>query len=433
MTKMSQIFETDQQYLMPGIQQIASRSQLVIERGEGAVLWDEKGKSYIDLFAGVGVCSVGHSHSRFVGAVTEQLNKVIVGSFSTKVRAEFGELLASVTPENMNRFQLFSCGSEAVEAALRLARSYTKKSNFLSFWGGFHGKTLGSLGLCGVDFKNDYQPIPQGYTKVPYAECYHCPFNLKFPECKLACVDFAKKTIEQELKGNLAAIVVEPMQGTNGNVIPPESFLPALRQLANDYDAVLIVDEIITGFGRTGQMFVSDSPEINPDVIVVGKGMANGLPISGLISNDEFSSVEPFAKPSGSSSSFGGNPIVSAAALATLQIILDENLIENSKKVGSWFLQELQKFQERYSFIGNVQGEGLMIGIELNRNKDPNLPLEKEITNEVFDRMVKAGVIMMCYSAKIRINPPLCISQELSEKALIAMQGVFDSIANDYF
>ncbi|NJK48760.1 aspartate aminotransferase family protein [Candidatus Gracilibacteria bacterium] len=430
---MSQIFETDQQYLMPGIQQIASRSQLVIERGEGAILWDEQSKSYIDLFAGVGVCSIGHSHPRFVATITEQLNKVIVGSFSTKVRAEFGELLASVTPENMDRYQLFSCGSEAVEAALRLARSYTKKSNFLSFWGGFHGKTWGALGLCGVDFKNDYQPMPPGYTKVPYAECYHCPFNLTYPECKLACVDFARKTIEQELKGNLAAIVVEPMQGTNGNVIPPAPFLPALRQLANDFNALLIVDEIITGFGRTGQMFASNSLDTNPDVIVVGKGMANGLPISGLISNDELSSAEPFAKPSGSSSSFGGNPIVSAAALATLQVILDENLVENSQKIGSWFLQELQKFQERYPFIGNVQGKGLTIGIELNREGDRDRPLEKEITNEIFDRMIRAGIIMMCYSAKIRINPPLCISQELGEKSLVAMQAVFDSIANDYF
>ncbi|NJP20639.1 MAG: aspartate aminotransferase family protein [Hydrococcus sp. CRU_1_1] len=342
---MSQIFETDQQYLMPGIQQIASRSQLVIERGEGAILWDEQSKSYIDLFAGVGVCSIGHSHPRFVATITEQLNKVIVGSFSTKVRAEFGELLASVTPENMDRYQLFSCGSEAVEAALRLARSYTKKSNFLSFWGGFHGKTWGALGLCGVDFKNDYQPMPPGYTKVPYAECYHCPFNLTYPECKLACVDFARKTIEQELKGNLAAIVVEPMQGTNGNVIPPAPFLPALRQLANDFNALLIVDEIITGFGRTGQMFASNSLDTNPDVIVVGKGMANGLPISGLISNDELSSAEPFAKPSGSSSSFGGNPIVSAAALATLQVILDENLVENSQKLAVGFYKSYRNFK----------------------------------------------------------------------------------------
>lgn len=429
---MTKIFDIDQQYLMPGIQQIASRSQLVIERGEGAILWDEEGRPFIDLFAGVGVCSIGHSHPRFIATVTEQLNKVIVGSFTTKVRADLWELLASITPENMNRFQLFSCGSEAVEAALKLAKSYTNKSNFLSFWGGFHGKTLGSLGLCGVDFKDDYHPLPSGYTHVPYAECYHCPFNLKFPKCKLTCVDFARQTVAKELGGNLAAIVVEPRQGTNGNVIPPEPFLPALRQLASDYNALLIVDEIITGFGRTGQMFVSSSPDINPDLIVVGKGMANGLPISGLISNDEFCYAEPFAKPSGSSSSFGGNPIVAAAALATLQIIVEERLDENAKKVGSWFLTELTKFQQRYSFVGNVQGEGLMIGIELNRNQDPNRPLEKEITNEIFDRMIKAGVIMMCYSAKIRINPPLCISQELGEKSLIAMQKVFDSIANDY-
>jgi 4-aminobutyrate aminotransferase-like enzyme len=430
---MSDTFATDLQYLMPGMQQIADRSKLVIDRGEGAVLWDENGRSYIDLFAGVGVCSIGHSNPKFVSAVTEQLNKVIVGSFSTSVRSKYGELLASVTPNDLKRYQLFSCGSEAVEAALRLAKSYTQKTDFLSFWGGFHGKTLGSLGLCGVDFKRDYNSFPAGYTSVPYAECYHCPFNLKPSSCNLHCVDFARQTIDRELKGKIAAIVVEPIQGTNGNIVPPKQFLPALRQLADDCEALLIVDEIITGFGRTGEMFVSNYEGINPDVIVVGKGMANGFPISGLISNDKFSSAEPFAKPSGSSSSFGGNPIVSAAALATLEVILEDNLVENSKRVGGWFLEKLQEMKKRYSFIGNVQGEGLMIGLELSRDNNPNLPLEKEITLEIFDRMVRAGVIMMCYGAKIRINPPLCITKEQCEKALATIDTVFSTIANDYF
>lgn len=427
----SEIFLTDQKYLMPGMQQIAAKSQLVIEKGEGAILWDEEGRSYIDLFAGVGVCSVGHSHPHFVTTITEQLQKVIVGSFSTKVRAKLLELLASVTPENLNRFQFYSSGTEAVEAALRLAKSYTKKTNFLSFWGGFHGKTVGALGLCGVDFKRDYLPLPGGYTNVPYAECYHCPFKLKYPECNLACVDFARETVERDLKGNLAAIVVEPLQGTNGNVVPPPPYLSALRKLARDYDALLIADEIITGFGRTGKMFAST--EIDPDVIIVGKGMANGVPVSGLISSDSIASAEPFAKPSGSSSSFGGNPLVCAATLATLEIILEENLVENSLKVGSWFLGQLQTLAQRYPFIGNVQGEGLMIGLELVTNQDPTQPLKKEITNEIFSRMVKAGVIMMCYGAKIRINPPLCITEDQCHKAFLAMEQVFESIEQDYF
>jgi 4-aminobutyrate aminotransferase-like enzyme len=180
-------------------------------------------------------------------------------------------------------------------------------------------------------------------------------------------------------------------------------------------------------------MFASSSPQINPDIIAVGKGMANGLPISGLISHDELSASEPFAKPSGSSSSFGGNPIVSAAALATLQIVLEEKLDDHARKVGDWFLGELKKFPNYYPFVGNVQGAGLMIGMELNYDQDPNRPLDKKITLEIFDRMIKAGVIMMCYGHKIRINPPLCISHELCEKALFAMREVFDSIANDYF
>ena len=426
-------FEIDSRFLMPGIQQIASRSRLVIERGEGAILWDEAGHRLVDMFAGVGVCSVGHSHPRFIQAVTDQLNKVIVGSFTTRVRAELVRLLASVTPEGLDRSQFYSGGSEAVEAALRLAKSYTKRYEFLGFWGGFHGKTLGTLGLCGVDYKHGYGPLPPGYHIVPYADCYRCPFNLAFPDCELACVKFARDTIERNLAGRLAAIVVEPVQGTNGNVVPPKPFLPALRKLADEHGALLIADEIITGFGRTGQMFVSSTPGIDPDIVVMGKGMANGLPISGIVSSDDVASATPFAEPSGSSSSFGGNPLSTAAALATLQIILDEHLDENAIKVGAWLLQSLQSFETRYPFVGKVQGQGLLLGIELVQDKDSKQPLNSQVTGQIFDRLLEAGVIMMAYSAKIRINPPLCISQELCEQVVAAMHKVFDSIASDYF
>ncbi|RPH31235.1 aminotransferase class III-fold pyridoxal phosphate-dependent enzyme, partial [bacterium] len=239
-------FDQDQKYISPGIQTIATLSKLTIEKGEGCILQDADGNRFIDFFAGVGVASLGYNHPAYVKAVQEQVASVHVGSFTSKYRAELSQLLSTIAVGDLRRTQYYSSGAEAVEAALRLAKSYTGKTEFIGFWEGFHGKTMGVLGLLGDTFKHGLGPLPDGTYATPYANCRHCVFNRTFPECDFDCVSFLKKKIRYETLNNIAAIVVEPIQGTAGNVVPPPGYLRQLRMVADAIGALLIADEMIT-------------------------------------------------------------------------------------------------------------------------------------------------------------------------------------------
>jgi 4-aminobutyrate aminotransferase/(S)-3-amino-2-methylpropionate transaminase len=282
----SQTYHEEEKYMSPGLQEVAQLSQLVIREGQGCWLTDMEGRRYLDLMAGVAVCSLGHSHPRYIEAIKQQLDKVTVGSFTTENRVSLLRLIASLTPAGLNKTQLFSGGAEAVEAAIRLAKSTTRKFEVLGFWGGFHGKTGGVLGLLGDPFKKHWGVLHPGLHLAPYADCYRCPFKMEHPSCGLFCLEFVRKVIENNTAGSLAAIIVEPIQGTAGNVIPPPEFLLGLLEIAHENGALLIADEMITGFGRTGRMFGSNHSGLSPDIMTIGKGLGNGFPISGLVSNE---------------------------------------------------------------------------------------------------------------------------------------------------
>ncbi|OGK83187.1 MAG: aminotransferase class III [Candidatus Rokubacteria bacterium GWC2_70_24] len=357
-----------------------------------------------------------------------QVERLTFGSFTTEVRAKFLELLATVTPPGLTRIQLFTGGAEAVEAALRLAKAVTKKHEVLGFWGGFHGKTGGVLGLLGSDFKHHLGPFLPGQYLSPYADCYRCPLKLRYPECGIACAEYLRDVIRHQTSGEIAAIIVEPMQGTAGNVVPPEGFLRAVQALARDHGALLITDEMITGFGRTGSMWGSDHDGVVPDAMTVGKGMGGGFPLSGVISTDALTSTPPWSNPSASSSSYGGNPLAAAAGLASLEIILGEDLVKNSARVGAVMLARLEQMKERFRSVGEVRGKGLMLGIELVRDRLTKEPVPKEVAQALYQECLRRGLVAMTYSPTIRINPPLVISEDtaleglgLLEEALAAM------------
>jgi len=272
------VFTAEQEFLSPGIQRIAQLARMTMSHGEGATLTDIDGNRYIDFYAGVTVASLGHAHPQLVAALEAQIRKVIVGSFTTENRAQLLELIASLTPGELTKTQLYSGGAEAVEAAIRLAKSYTKKFEVVGFWGGFHGKTGRVMGLIGDESKQGWGPLPGGTHLVPYADCYRCPFNLRYPDCGMFCLDFMRQSIKKSTAGSIAAILVEPIQGTAGNVVPPPEFLPGVKEIAQEVGALLIVDEIITGFGRTGKMFASEYTGVVPDIMTIGKGMGGGVP-----------------------------------------------------------------------------------------------------------------------------------------------------------
>jgi len=273
------IVEEEQRHMSPGLQSIALYSGLAMAQGTGSTLIDEDGKRYLDFVAGIGVGSVGHCHPHYVEALKQQVERLTFTSFTTEVRARFLNLVASVTPKGLSRIQMFSGGAEAVEAAFRLAKSATRRFEFIGFWGGFHGKSGGVLGLLGDDFKKQLGPFMPGLYSSPYAHCYRCPWKLSFPSCGLACAEHLRHVIRYETQGEIAAIIVEPVQGTAGNVVPPPGFLSAVRDIAKEHGALLIADEMQTGFGRTGSMWGCDHDGVIPDIMTVGKGIAGGFPL----------------------------------------------------------------------------------------------------------------------------------------------------------
>ncbi len=425
-------FNDEQRHMAPGLQSFALYSQLAMAKGKNCTLTDEDGNEYIDFMAGIGVGSVGHCHPHYIDLLKQQIEQLTFGSFTTKTRARFLELLASLTPSGLTRIQLFSSGAEAVEASFRLAKSVTRKFEFIGFWGGFHGKTGGVLGLLGDDFKHRLGPFMPGLYSSPYANCYRCPWQLRYPDCGLACAEHLRQVIRYQTQGEIAAIIIEPIQGTAGNVVPPEGFLRAIQDIAKEHDALLIDDEMLTGFGRSGRMWGCDHDQVVPDVLTVGKGIGGGFPMSGVISTDALTQAKPFANPSGSSSSYGGNPLAASAGLASLEIILKENLVKNSEQVGAVMLAALQSMKEKHRFIGDVRGKGLMLGMELVKDQKTKEPLPKEVTRSLFHECLRRGVIAMCYAPVIRINPPLTIDSATALAGLAAMDEAMGAVAKEW-
>lgn len=423
------LFKEEAALIAPGLQSIALFSRIAMERGKGARLYDIDGNAYLDFTAGIGVASVGHAHPRYVRAIQEQVGRLVVGSFTTENRVAFLKRFASIAPHGLERVQFYSGGSEAVEAAIRLAKSWTKNFELVGFLGGFHGKTGGVLGLLGDSFKAELGPLMPGLYSAPYPNSYRCPFGMEGGhDCAAHCLDFLRQMLDKTTTGRLAMILVEPIQGSAGNVIPAPGFLKGLSEIARERGALLLSDEMITGFGRTGTLFGFMHEGVVPDVLTIGKGMAGGFPMSGLVARDPIAQAKPFANPSGSSSSYGGNPLAAAAARTTLDTILDEGLIENSRRVGAFLLEQLRKLQERHRCIGDVRGRGLLIGMELVRNRRTKEHLPGIVTRALFEACLKRGLISMCYGPIIRINPPLTLTKPEAEEGVAKLDEAFTEI-----
>ena len=418
-------------YLAPGIQSISTLSGLAVARGEGCVIEDADGNRFLDIAAGICVNALGHGHPRYREVLKSQIDEVTVGSLTTARRAEALRRVAAHTPKGLTKIQLYSGGTEAVEAAMRLAKSHTKKFEFLAFWGGFHGKTAGALSLIGDGTKNHLGPSMPGGYHAPYASCYRCPLALTHPSCGIECAEFARKVIRNSTTGALAAILIEPIQGTAGNVVPPPEFMPAIRDIAKENDALLVSDEMICGFGRTGRWFGCEHWGVVPDIVTMGKGLGNGFPVSGLASTDAITQAKPWGAPSGSSSSYGGNPMAGAAILASVSVIEEEGLVENAEKVGAFMLARFRDMQERYPFIGDVRGRGLLIGVDLVRDRVSKEPLAKEVCVRLFRECLKRGLVSMVFSPSFRVNPPLTIDEGTAANALGILDEAFAVLARE--
>ena len=413
-------------HVAPGLQGYATMSGIAVDHGRGSTVTDVDGNVLLDFIGGIGVNAFGHGHPAITRAIGAQVEKLSVSSFTTEPRADLVERLAAHAPPGLHRVQFYSGGAEAVESALRLAKSHTKKHEAVSFWGGFHGKTLGALSLMGSTFKEGLGPMVPGSILAPFADCYRCPIGATYPSCGLGCVDLARQQLRMSSTGSIAAFLVEPMQGTSGNVIPPDDFLPAIAALAKEHEALFIADEMLTGFGRTGKYWGVDHSGVVPDVMTIGKAFGGGFPLTGVMTTDAIAVARPWSLPSGSSSSFGGNPLAAAAGVAALDTLDAEDLIENSRSVGAAMLAALSSFESDYPFVGLVRGRGLFLSIELVEDKRTREPLSKTVTRRLFDECTRRGLLTMAYSPHFRIQPSLTIDEATAMNGVAILREVFD-------
>jgi 4-aminobutyrate aminotransferase len=396
---------------------------------------DVDGNEYIDFNSGLVCLNVGHNHPKVVKAIKKQCDKFLHYSntdFYYQQTVNLAEKLLKITPGAFQkRVHFGNSGTEAVETALKLSKWHTRKHQFIAFIGAFHGRTLGSMSLTASKpiQRRHYFPMLPGITHVPYPYCYRCPFNLSYPECSYRCVDFIDEQVLQKYvpPEEVAGIVFEPIQGEGGYVVPPPEYFQRLKKLADKYGLLMIADEVQSGIGRTGKWFAIDHWKTEPDIICVAKALASGLPLSATVARARLMDWE-----SGShASTFGGNPVACAAALAVINVIKEEKLLENAEKQGNYFIKRLQDVKKKQEIVGDVRGKGLMIGVEFVEDKETKKPGADQ-AREVMLRCWRRGVATVtCGVSTLRLVPPLTITRELVDASLEIIEDVITEVEKE--
>ncbi len=407
----------------------ADQVPVVWDHAERVWVTDVDGNRYIDFTSGVLVTNLGHSHPGLVRAIQEQATRLMnCYSFPTPERVTAASRLVKTFPPNLDKVFFLSTGAEATEAALRVARRYTGKQEVLGFYGAFHGRTYGAMGVAGsMGTRRQFGvPVPGGIM-APYAYCYRCFYDKKYPECDLYCLKALDRVIGSSSSGDLGAVIVEPYQGTAGFVFPPDGWLKQLEAWARERDLVLIVDEVQSSFGRTGKMYAIEWEDVRPQMICLGKGLGSGVPCSALGGE---SKVLASMAAGELSSTWGGNPLASAAALAVMEAMEKEKLPENALKIGAGMKARFLEMKGKYRFLGDVRGKGLVMGLEFVDSRDGYTP-SPEITRRVIMGCAENGLLLGkvgFYGNVIRIAPPLVINQEEADMAL----DILDSVMADF-
>jgi 4-aminobutyrate aminotransferase len=398
-----------------------------IDHGSGVRVWDVDGNAYLDMTAGIAVTATGHSHPRVVEAIREQAGRFIHMSgtdFYYEPEVALAERLIAIAPgDSDKRVFLTNSGAESVEGGLKLARYSTGRQRIIAFRGAFHGRTMGALSLTGSKSvqRAGFAPLVPGVTHAPYPNPYRPPLGSSSETCGEAVLDH----IERELFGTIvppdevAAIFVEVVQGEGGYIVPPKGFLPGLRELCDRHGILLVADEVQTGIGRTGRWWAIDHVDVEPDVILSAKGLASGMPLGAIIAKADVMDWPPGSH----GSTFGGNPICCVAALATLDTIEQEGLLENAAVMGARFQDGLRSMAERHQAIGDVRGLGLMVAAELVQDRDSKEP-DPALRDRVVQRAFDHGMLLLgAGKSAIRFMPGLVISQAEVDEALEKLEA----------
>lgn len=396
----------------------------VIARAQGALVEDVDGNRFIDFSGGIGVLNVGHAPAEVVSAVTEQTSRFLHTDFTVVPYESYVKLaqrLAALAPgSSPKKVAFFNSGAEAVENAVKLARYVTGRAGIIALEGAFHGRTYMAMTLTSKvkPYKERFGPFVPEVYRVPAPYCYRCPFGLKHPECGMACVQAVERAFTTVVAPEaVAAVIVEPVQGEGGFVVPPPEYLQRMRQLTARHEILLIADEIQTGFGRTGRFFAVQHFGIEPDVITIGKSVAAGLPLSGVIARADLYDQLDEGVVGGT---FVGNPVACAAGLAVLDMFEQRRLTERSEKLGQLIQQRMEHMMERISLVGDVRGLGSMMAIELVKDRKTKEPASKE-TARILRRCHERGLICIkagIYGNVIRMLAPLTIEEDLLNEGL---------------
>ncbi len=423
------ILEIEKKHLVPAVAHYYEEPLLLVH-GEGALLEDHTGKQYIDLFAGICTTITGYNHPKFVATLQWQAEHLIYTSslYATIPYAVLANRLTAIAPAGLSQVFIVNSGSEANEAALFMARKYTKNPYIVACTHAYHGRTALTREISSAGWRTVPESHPPGVRFQPYGYCYRCPFGKDYPDCDIQCARYLRELIRTQTNKALAAFIVEPIQGVGGIIQPPPEFFQITHEIVKEFQGLYISDEVQTGFGRTGgKWWGIQHAGITPDVITMAKGFGSGIPIGGFITRPELAAdyvmVDSFA-------TFGGNPLSCAGAIAVLEIIKENDYLTKATQLGAYLRKQLRTLKEDHQLIGDVRGQGMMQGIELVRDQKTKEPASQEIL-KVMELCKKEGLLIGKGGIDgnvIRVQPPLELTQEQIDAAYQIFDRVFSAV-----
>jgi 4-aminobutyrate aminotransferase len=423
------LIKQDNSYVSPSYTRVYP---LVAEKAKGLWIHDVDGNLFLDFTSGIAVNATGHCHPHVVKAITDQAKRLLHMSgtdFYYSPQILLAEKLADLAPGRSAKKVYFgNSGAEAVEAAFKLARWHTKRELNIAFFGAFHGRTMGALSLTASKTiqKKHYNPLVPGITHIPYGYCYRCAYNLTYPQCGLHCVHWVEDTLFRTTMPaeEVAAIFVEPIQGEGGYIVPPPEFHKELYKIAKKYGILYVADEVQSGMGRTGKMFAMEHFGVVPDIIALAKGIASGLPLGAMIASAKIMNWEAGSH----ASTFGGNPLSCRAAMATIEL-LENNLMKNAATQGERLLKGLFELQDKFGCMGDVRGKGLMVAVELVKDRQTKKPAT-EWRGQIIKKAFEKGLLLLgCGENSIRFSPSLTLNSDEVDACLSIFEESVKEVA----
>ena len=426
---MSNTIQKYKEYVMTGF--MKSVAPIAIERASGCSVWDEAGREYLDCFSGISVVNAGHNNPRVTAAAKAQMEKLVHCAsylYHVKPVADLAEKIAQIAPSGLTKTFFGNGGAEAIEGALKLARLYTGKHEFISLHASFHGRSWGTLSITGNQArKKRGGPYAPGIAFAPTPYVYRSLWPDDPDRCATHCAKCLDDVIRFETSGDVAAFIAEPVLGEGGIIVPPPNYFREIKKVLDRHGILFIADEVQSGFGRTGKMFAIEHYGVTPDILVTAKGIADGFPLSAFTTRPEIAAAY---KPGDHLSTFGGNPVSCAAALANIQFMQDEDLSSRAAESGEYAMKKLRELHQQNPIIGEVRGLGLMIGVELVR--DEKLTPASSEAEAIRDSLLRQGVLVGVggvYGNVVRFQPPLIITKEQINHAMSAFASALAEVA----